>query len=292
MNLIDVFTRFPTEERCIEHLEAVRWPVDAATCPHCGSDHVARKQENHRIGRWNCHGCGSSFNVLSGTIFQKTKMPLQKWFLAIALVINAKKSLSSCQLARDLELNQKTAWYMQHRIRSQMAGEQKELLHGIVEADETYVGGKPRKNWDTTAPNAPRGRGTSKIPVIGAVERGGRVAATVADDLTGKGVLRFVQGNVDPEASVLITDEFSAYNAIDRMMAHAVIDHGRRWADGDIHTNTIEGVWSLIKRAFYGTHHHYSLKWMPMFIAEACWKYNHRRENGTAFSGFMRECFA
>ena len=144
MNLLTIFTRYPDQEACIEHLEKVRWGGEAH-CPHCGCTSVARKQENDRIGRWNCHGCNSSFNVLSGTIFEKTKVPLQKWFLAIALVINAKKSLSSCQLSRDLELNQKTAWYMQQRIRAAMLTTDVDMLQGIVEADETYVGGKPRK---------------------------------------------------------------------------------------------------------------------------------------------------
>jgi transposase-like protein len=156
MNLIKIFKRFPDQEACIEHLEDIRFK-ETPYCPHCGSTHVARKHDGHRIGRWNCHDCKSSFNVLSGTIFEKTKIPLQKWFLAIGLIVNAKKSLSSCQLARDLELNQKTAWYMQQRIRAQMAAEQTKetgLLQGIVEADETYVGGKPRKrnNKDLTPP--------------------------------------------------------------------------------------------------------------------------------------------
>ena len=279
------------QERCIEHLEAVRWPDDAATCPHCDSENVARKADGAHVGRWNCRNCRSSFNVLSGTIMEKTKVPLQKWFLAIALMVNAKKSLSSWQLGRDLDLTHQTALYLQHRVRSQMAGEQRDLLHGIVEMDETYVGGKPRKNWDGTAPGAKRGRGTDKQPVVGAVERGGNVVAKVADDLTGKGILQFVQGTVDTEASVLITDEYRAYNAIGKLLPHTIIDHSRQWVDGPSYTNTIEGFWSLIKRAFYGTHHHYSLKYMPLFIAESCWKYNRRKESN-GFAGFMRSCFA
>ena len=189
MNLITIFSLYPDQEACIEHLEAVRWGDDPH-CPHCGSVSVARKTERHRIGRWNCRDCKSSFNVLSGTIFEKTKVELQKWFLAVGLVVNAKKSLSSYQLARDLELNQKTAWYMQQRIRAAMAADQAPMLQGIVEADETYVGGKPRKSnkRDDDKPNK-RGRGTKKTPVIGAVERGGQVVARVADDLSGKGIV-------------------------------------------------------------------------------------------------------
>ncbi len=181
MNLITIFKRFPDQEACIEYLEKVRWG-NHGHCPHCGSTKVARKADAGRVGRWNCHDCRSSYNVLSGTIFEKTRIPLQKWFLAIGLMVNAKKSLSSNQLARDLDMNQKSAWYMQQRIRAAMLIDESELLQGIVEADETYVGGKPRKknNRDDDTPNK-RGRGTKKTPVLGAVERGGRVIAKVSD---------------------------------------------------------------------------------------------------------------
>jgi transposase-like protein len=128
MNLIQMFQRFPDHEACIEHLEAVRWG-DEPNCPYCGSLDVARKDEHGRLGRWNCHACKSSFNALSGTIFQKTKIPLQKWFLAIALILNAKKSLSSWQLSRDLDLNQKSAWFLAMRLRRAMTGKEGDLIY-------------------------------------------------------------------------------------------------------------------------------------------------------------------
>ena len=120
MNLIEVFEQFPDHKSCIDYLEKVRWK-DNPHCPHCASVNVNQKVDGNRIGRWNCHDCKSSFNVLSKTLFQGTHIKLQKWFLAISLMMNAKKSLSSCQLAHDLDLNQKTAWYMQQRIRAEMA---------------------------------------------------------------------------------------------------------------------------------------------------------------------------
>ncbi len=159
-------SRFPNQEACIEHLEAIRW-ADETRCPHCTSSHVGRKADKGRIGRWNCHDCHASFNVLAGTVMEKTRIPLQKWFLAIGLMVNAKKSLSSYQLARDLELNQKSAWYMQQRIRTQMLTAQDNiLLQGIVEADEAYIGDKSRKSnrRKDAYPPHPRGRGTSKTP--------------------------------------------------------------------------------------------------------------------------------
>ena len=291
MNLLTIFTRFPDQEACIEHLERVRWGDDPS-CPHCGSAHVARKEDAGRVGRWNCHDCHSSFNVLAGTIFEKTRVPLQKWFLAIGLMVNAKKSLSSAQLARDLAMNQKSAWYLQQRIRAAMLTEEGDLLQGVVEADETYVGGKPRKGRrrDDDTPNK-RGRGTSKTPVIGVVERGGKVKAQVATDLSGKSVVKFLKGAVDPEGSLLITDEFKAYNAAAGIFERAVIKHRESYAEGATHTNTIESFWALIKRAWYGSHHHYSKRYMPLFIAESCWKYNQRKSDD-AFGVFIRTCFA
>ncbi len=291
MNLISIFSRYPDQASCIEHLENIRWG-DEPTCPHCHSERVGRKADGERVGRWNCHTCHNSYNVLSGTIFEKTRIPLQKWFLAIGLVINAKKSLSSCQLARDLELNQKSAWYMQQRIRAAMTEDQADLLHGIVEADETYVGGKPRRTnkKDDHKPNKP-GRGTKKTAVLGVVERGGAVMAKVAESLTAQGIRSFLTSAVDTRGSVLMTDEYRGYNGMRDLMPHAVINHEKQYAEGETHTNTIEGFWALLKRAWYGSHHHYSKKYMPLFVAEACWKYNERK-NPDAFNAFLRGCVA
>ena len=287
MNLLQIFTRFPDHEACIEHLEKVRWG-DKPHCPNCGSVNVARKADGYRIGRWNCHGCKSSFNVLQGTIFQKTKIPLQKWFLAIGIILNAKKGASSWQLSRDLDMNQKSAWFMAMRIRAAM-GDQGELLSGIVEMDECYVGGKPRKrNNRDDDNNNKRGRGTAKLPVIGVVERGGKVVARPAHrhELTAAGLMRFIMDNVDIESALLMTDEYKDYNNMGQMMRHSTIHHAKRYADGLIHTNTIEGFWGLVKRAWFGTHHHYSRKYAGMYIREACFKYNNRK-NTDAFRSFI-----
>ena len=171
MNLIEVMERFPGQESCIEHLERIRWR-GTPVCPLCGSITVKRKKEGGegRVGRWHCPDCKASFKVTHGTVFHGTKIALQKWFIAIALIVNAKKGVSSYQLQHDLDLNQKAAWYILTRIRSEMANKTNPIvLQGIIEADETYIGGSPRK--ENREP-APRGRGTSKTAVIGAVERG------------------------------------------------------------------------------------------------------------------------
>jgi len=290
MDLIEVFQKFPTQETCLAHLENIRWP-ETPTCPHCNSSHVARKAEKGRVGRWNCHACHNSYNVLSGTIFEKTRVDLQKWFLAIALTINAKKSLSSYQLARDIKTTHQTALYMQHRIRAAMTDNDK-MLEGILEMDETFVGGRPRRTnkKDDHKPNKP-GRGTKKTAVIGAIERGGSVVAKVAEDLTGKGIVKFLKKHVNIPESLLVTDEYPGYRAVDSLMAHEVINHSEQYAVGDIHSNTIEGFWALIKRAWYGSHHHYSKKYMPLYIAETSWKYNERK-NPNAFESFLRGVFS
>lgn len=295
MNLIEVMERFPDQESCIEHLEQIRWG-DTPKCPHCESEEVYKRKhetETGRIGRWNCQDCNATFKVTCDTLFHGTKIPLQKWFLAISLILNAKKSLSSHQLARDLDLNQKTAWRMETCIRAEMTKETSALmLQGIIEADETYVGGKPRKaNKKEDREPAKRGRGTDKTAIIGAVARGGKVVAEVATELTGRAIYNFIQRNVNTKDSELITDEFHAYKAIGAEMQHQIINHQEQYADGEKHTNTIEGFWSLLKRAWYGSHHHYKVAYTPLYVGEACYKYNYRNHD-SLFDKFVNESMA
>ena len=198
--------------------------------------------------------------------------------MAIALILNAKKGISSYQLERDLDLNQRTAWFLLTRVRAEMADKTNSiLLKGIIEADETYIGGKPRKeNKKEDREPAPRGRGTSKTTVIGAVARGGEVIAQVVENLTGRTILDFIKKVVNIKESELMTDEHHGYRQFAAMMKHEVINHQVQYVEGDKHTNTIEGFWSLLKKAFYGTHHHYTVEYTPLYIAERCYVYNNR----------------
>ncbi len=287
MDLIRIFDQFPDQEACIEHLERVRWGKQPV-CPHCGSERVGHRTDG--IGRRNCHACRAAFTVLSGTIFSKTRTDLRKWFLAISLVLNAKKSISSPQLGRDLDIPQKTAYRMLMKIRSAMVGEP-DLMVGIVEADEAYIGGKPRKRNkrdDDNHPQAPRGRGTRKLPIIGVVERGGRVAAEPSPRVRGKDLQAFIERNVDKDASVLMTDQWPAYRRVGRTMRHAVVDHAARYVDGMIHVNTMESFWALLKRAWWGSHHFYSKKHAHAYVTEACYKFN-ARDIPNAFDVFLRD---
>ena len=282
MNVLEIARRFPTQESCIEHLERIKWngkPV----CPYCSSKDVVRKKENHLIGRWNCHNCLSSFKVTSGTIFQGTKIPLQKWFAAIAILLNAKKSVSSCQLARDLALTQQSAWYLAMRIRRAMKDDGA-LLRGIVEADETYLPSHGRRNPPGT--KRPGGRSRTRQAVVGAVERGGKVKASLSPRVTAKFINHFLRKNIDPR-SILLTDYWAGYNEVRDWMMHERVNHSKEYVrDGYIHTNTIEGFWALVKRAISGQHHHYTLGYADRYIDEASYKYNTRKTE-TPWDDFM-----
>lgn len=194
--------------------------------------------------------CGASFKVTSGTLFQNTKIDLPTWFLAISLIGNAKKSLSSCQLARDLGLKQKTAWRMAMKIRIEMT-KRTPMLQGIIEADETYIGGKRRKDRDKeTGEPRKRGRGTTKDAILGAVSRTGQVVAQLIPDIKGTTIADFIQKHVDIENSELYTDAYKGYNVIGKDMEHHIMNRSEPWVADGIHTNTIEGFWSLVKRAW------------------------------------------
>ena len=280
MDLIKIMEAFPTQEACIAYLEHLRWH-GSPECPHCESPHVKRRNESEigRIGSYNCHDCKSTFKVTHGTIFQGTKTPLQKWFLAISLMANAKKSFSSYQLSRDLGVPQKTDWRIMMKIRTQM-GKNNVILQGIIEADETYIGGKSRKDYDREdGEPKKRGRGTAKDVVLGAVERGGQVVAKLVPNATGETIKDFIKSIVNTDESALITDPYRGYNEIGKQMKHETINRSQQWEAGGIHTNTMEGFWSFVKRAWYGSHHHYSTAYTPLYLAEACYKYNHRETN-------------
>lgn len=269
MNIVSIYRQFPTEADCIAHIERVRWngkPV----CPYCTSDRVTPMPKE---ARHHCNACNTTFSATVNTIFHHTHLDLQVWFLAISLILNAKKGISGRQLARDLEVNKNTGWYMGMRIRNAMF-DQGDLLRGIVEMDECYIGGKPRKG---TGPHK-RGRGTSKAPVVGMIERGGNVIARPVNKskLNSKSLARFVREHVDISDAMLITDEYSGYISIKGFMPHAVINHSISYADGNIHTNAIEGFWSLLKRGMIGQYHKVSIRHLHQYVTEFCYRYNGR----------------
>ena len=276
MNIIQIFKQFPTQEDCIAYLEKARWggkPV----CPYCRSTGTAPNQHRHR-----CYNCKTSFSVTVGTIFHRTHLPLQKWFLAIMLILNAKKGLSALQLSRDLDVNKNTAWRIAMQIRKAMTqAEQRQLLTGIVEMDETYLGGKPRRGTKGDGPDGQhtRGRGTKKAPVVGAAERKGRVTAKAVnkDEMKGYHLRAFVRERVDTEQAGLITDEYKGYIGMSKVLPHAIIKHQDWYVEGDIHINSIEGFWALLKRGMFGQFHSVSRRRLQSYVDEFCYRYNLRK---------------
>ena len=296
MNIISIYNKFKSQEDCIKHLELTRWN-GIATCPYCNSK---KSHKNKGENRHYCHTCKTSYCVTVGTIFHNTKLPLQKWFLAISLIINAKKGIASRQLARDLEVTKDTAWRMQMQIRKAMV-EMPSLMTGIVEMDETYIGGKPKKKSDNngnfgsdgsnntnnsnnssnntnSGAKLKRGRGTTKTPVVGCVSRDGRVNAKVMHRLTFKDLKDFASANIDFDNAVLFTDDYRAYIPFKSLIKHESVNHSKKQyvKDGYIHTNTIEGFWALLKRGITGQYHYLSDKHLNKYIQEFCFKYNNR----------------
>jgi transposase-like protein len=273
MNIVQIYKRFPKASDCIAHLEQVRWK-GVPTCPYCSS---TRTTPTKKGMRHHCNSCNTTFSVTVNTIFHHTHIDLQKWFLAISLVLNAKKGISARQLGRDIEVNKNTAWYMGMRIRNAML-EQGELLRGVCEMDETYIGGKPRRGTGFH----PRGRGTAKVPVIGIVERGGRVIARPVEKwkLSSGSLNKFIREHVDIAATKLITDEYSGYTYVSKFMAHETINHQMYYANGEIHTNTIEGFWGLLKRGIMGQYHRVTLRHLHQYVNEFCYRFNNRNNPG------------
>lgn len=276
MNILEMYDRFPTQESCIAHLEKARWGNGKPVCPYCGSQNTAKAQHRHR-----CYDCKTSFSVTVGTIFHRTHLPLQKWFFAILLMMNSKKGLSALQLHRDLKVNKNTAWRISMQIRKAVTqANQRDILSGIIEMDETYIGEKLRKGSKGDGPGGQHkhGRGTKKAPVIGAVERGGRVSAQAVhkDKMKGRHLRVFVRQRVKTEASELITDEYKGYLGMGKLLPHSIIKHQEWYVDGDTHTNTIEGFWAMLKREMFGQYHNVSGRRLQRYVDVFCFRYNRR----------------
>lgn len=282
MNIIELMERFNSQQACIDHLELLRFN-GKPYCPLCEGYKVARKIEKNRKGRWNCYDCCSSFNVLSGTIFEKTRTPLIKWFLAIAIVINAKKGISSHQLSRHLGMTQDSALRMLNKIREEMLNEMVGIqLSGIVEADETYANIRIFEDCK-------RGRGANKLKILGAVERGGNVIARRVQDVTGDTMKWFMLTYLDrSENTLLITDQFSSYSRMHEIVNHKYM---RNKKYRGINTSIIEGFWNIYKRTLYGTHYRYDDENTDYYLAEVCFRYNNRHyQDSETFDYFIKQC--
>ncbi len=288
MKLIDVHRQFNTDDKCLDYLEAMRWPSGVA-CIACGSLKVSRitreaKSKNKRTRIYQClePECKHQFSPTAGTIFHDSHLPLQKWFFAIALICEAKKGVSACQMQRHLGVNYRTAWHLCHRIRKAMTQDNLILDAQAVEADETYVGSKVRR------PRHARPKTKQDDVVLGMVERGGGRLKLVPVADTKAAILQpLLEKHISENVATIYSDGHPIYVfALKNKWPgkHAVIDHTKTYAIGDVHTNTIENAFSLFKRGLYGTFHRVSTKHLSRYCDEFSYRFNRRKEQPQLFA--------
>lgn len=270
--------KYNTKGKCISYLERQRW-ADIPICPYCSSNKSTKKTQEFRH---TCLNCGRSFSVLVGTIFESTKLPITKWFVAICLILNAKKGISSLQLARDLKVNRNTAWYLQKRLRQAMQ-DNDFILKGLVEIDETYVGGSlSNKNYFTKLKSGKYHKTgmEHKVPVLGMIERGGKIILKVLNKSSGEEIKPYLKSKIARD-STIITDGFGGYYGLDNYFEnHVILNHSKYLRNiNQYNTCTLEGFWTLIKRSFIGQYHKISRSHLQDYLNELTFKYNHKNEN-------------
>ena len=268
VNLLTLMDDFNTDAKCRDFLEYLRWPNGVA-CTRCGSLDVS---EIPQRGQWNCLACGYQFSVTAGTIMHDSHLPLRKWLIAIYLICESKKGISALQLKRTLGVAYKTAWYLSHRIREAMGNDPFDgpTLFGIVEVDETLIGGKTRGKGRAYKGN--------KFWVAGAIQRGGGVRLKRIPDVRRHTLHGFIEETVRDDTEAIYTDELASYIGIeDNDTRHETVNHSiEEWVVGDVHTNTIEGVWSLFKRSIIRAFHKVSEKHLDRYLEELEWRYSNR----------------
>ncbi len=274
VNLCEIFERYGSDDKCREYLEALRWP-EKVSCPKCGSQKISRVQVRHTF---DCDSCRYQFSVTAGTIFHDTHLPLHKWFAVTYMLCESRKGMSANQIKRMMGISYKTSWYLCHRIRAAMATvPPPELLGGTVEVDETYVGGKQRGHQN----KAGFGLSTKQI-VIGIRQRGGELRFFHAQDAKTGTLAKYIRDNVSTDVEVVVTDEYAGYPGAVKQNGmkerHKTIRHKAGvYVDGDIHTNTVESAFSLLKRGIIGTWHRVSAKHLEAYLNEMCFRFNNRK---------------
>lgn len=276
-NLVQVMQYFSDENVCLEHLKQMRWK-NGAYCPHCGCQKVYSFSDNKR---YKCSDCRKQFTAKVGSIFENTKIPLQKWFVAIYLIASHKKGISSLQLSKDLGITQKNSWFLLHRLRHASNTDAFNApLKNTVEADETYIGGKEKNKHKSKRQEGTQGRSTlTKTPVLAVVERKGLVKAVKSESVDSKAIGKFITNNV-VLGSNLMTDEYRIYQSVKWLYKHNFVKHGNgEYVINDCHTNTIEGFFSLLKRGIIGIYHFVSAKHLDNYLNEFTFRYNSKELN-------------
>ena len=297
MNLIDVTQQFATDEQCLAYLEAMRWP-DGVRCPTCGNDKISKitrksTTKNVRKSLYQClePTCKQQFSATSGTIFNDSHLPLNKWFMALAIVVDAKKGISANQLKEHLGIGSyRTAWYMAHRIRKAMVDNEGDLLHGTVEIDETYIGGKSKRRGGRARNQKPRSEKFDMV--MGLRERKGRVKFVHIPDGKADTIRKAVTKHVHPLTANVYTDSAAVYDFAFHQglkQRHRTVNHTMQWIvpGTDIHTNTVESSFSLLKRGLIGSFHRVSIKHLHRYLSEFEFRFNVRKE-ADRFSNTLR----
>jgi transposase-like protein len=285
MTLLDIQRLFDTDDKCREVLVRLRWP-HGIECPRCKSKRISWIAANKQF---DCADCEYHFSVTAGTIFNDSHLPLTTWFTAVVLLVEARKGMSANQIKRTLGVSYKTAWYLCHRIRAAMKEIDQPMLDGTVEMDETYVGGKKRGISEKGGP----GPHSNKEIVIGIRQRGGDLRFFHAHDVKHGTLAKYIRENISQDVDVIVTDEFTSYPwAMDdagvAKRKHKTIRHRDKvYVDGDIHTNTIESAFSLLKRGIIGTWHRISAKHLAAYLDEMSFRFN-RRKNANLFLDTLR----
>jgi len=283
-SILDLIKAFPDEQTCINHLENLRWN-GVVVSPFDATSKVYKCANN----RYKCKNTGKYFNVKVGTIFEDTKIPLQKWFMSLYIFSSHKKGISSHQLAKDIDVTQKSAWFMLHRLRYAFDHPNfKATLGNTVEIDETYIGGEEKNKHESKKTAGTQGRSTkTKKPVLGMKERGGNIIAQVVDNTKQKTVTPIIKANVK-EGATVCTDEWQAYNKLGGDYKHLRVNHGaKEYVNGMASTNGMENFWSHLKRGIDGIYHWVSVKHLQTYVTEFTLRMNSRKMTTAARFDFV-----
>lgn len=288
MNLFELLNQFPDDDACRQHMERVRWP-NGITCPRCKGSKIVRVRTRKQF-TCKSKDCRYRFSVTTDTIFHASKIGLRKWFAAMYIIQNAKKSVSSLQLSRELGISEECCWHMCMRIREAMREEPGLPFGGVCQIDDYYHGGEPRVG---SYGHAKRGRGTSKQPIVGAIEnKTGRLRTAIIRNASGDEIAKAVSGWLKTSGVELHSDKWLGYRKLGQMCKlHRTVDHGIEYVSSEgAHCNAVENAWSLFTRSVIGSFHKISVKHLARYLAEFDSRYNARRENSSFFPRILKQC--